>query len=390
MIPRDVCHIRLKEMELQAERIMDPSLKTRPIAIISSSNPNGTVVSLSSEAIEEGVTYGMKVSIVRKMNHQVQLLPYNKSLYNRVNQYAYGIMSTYTPVVEPESLGKFYLDMNGMHSVYSNINNIGLSIIQKIQDKTSIMGTIGISVNKLISQVVTSVVPDIIYKVENGEETRFLGPLSPSVLPIVKEKSVYRLLKFLWVDQVSHIQLMAKHVEEFKILFGLFALQLDREARGKDSSVVKPYCFQDHIIEQTVLPEDTNDINSLYAVVKWLAHNLAFKLRIRWQVPHKLKLEIHYSDGYKMSHTGHIKTIDDASVTSACKRLFKIANRRRNRIRSILVDAKDLGPYIYQENLFLTPDSQSMAISNVLDIIRKKYGFQALQTADIFDALIKK
>ena len=85
MIPRDVFHIRLKEMELQAERIMDPSLKTRPIAIISSSNPNGTVVSLSSEAIEEGVTCGMRASIVRKMNHHVQLLPYNESLYNRLN-----------------------------------------------------------------------------------------------------------------------------------------------------------------------------------------------------------------------------------------------------------------------------------------------------------------
>lgn len=390
MIPRDVFHIRLKEMELQAERIMDPSLKTRPIAIISSSNPNGTVVSLSSEAREEGVTCGMRVAIVRKMNHHVQLLPYNESLYNRVNHYAYGIMSTYTPVVELESLGRFYLDMDGMHSIYRNINNTGLSIIQNIQDKTSIMGTIGIGVNKLISQVVTSVVPDIIYKVESGEETRFLGPLNPSVLPIVKEKSVFRLLKFLWVNQVSHIQSMAEHVEEFKILFGLFALQLDREANGKDSSVVKPYYFQDHIIEQTVLPEDTNDINSLHAVVKWLAHNLAFKLRIRWQVPHKLKLEIYYSDGYKKSHTGHLKTIDDASVTFACKTLFNKANRRRNRIRSILIDAKDLVPCIYQEDLFLTPDSQSMSLSNVSDIIRKKYGFQALQTADIFDIIRKK
>jgi len=36
MIARDVFHIRLKELELQAERIMDPTLKTRPVAIISS------------------------------------------------------------------------------------------------------------------------------------------------------------------------------------------------------------------------------------------------------------------------------------------------------------------------------------------------------------------
>ena len=50
MILKDVFYIRLKEMELQAERIMDPRLKTRSIAIISSSHSNGSIVSLSAEA----------------------------------------------------------------------------------------------------------------------------------------------------------------------------------------------------------------------------------------------------------------------------------------------------------------------------------------------------
>ena len=53
MIARDVFHIRLKEIELQTERIMDPSLKTRPVAIISSSQPSGTILSLSPEAEED-------------------------------------------------------------------------------------------------------------------------------------------------------------------------------------------------------------------------------------------------------------------------------------------------------------------------------------------------
>ena len=50
MILKDVFYIRLKEMELQAERIMDPRLKTRSVAIISSSHSNDSVVSLSPDA----------------------------------------------------------------------------------------------------------------------------------------------------------------------------------------------------------------------------------------------------------------------------------------------------------------------------------------------------
>ena len=71
MIERDVFHIRLKIIELQAERLIDPYLKTRPIAIISSYHKNGSILCSSDEAKEEGLMEGMKVSMVRKMNHRV-------------------------------------------------------------------------------------------------------------------------------------------------------------------------------------------------------------------------------------------------------------------------------------------------------------------------------
>ena len=165
MVDRDVFHIRLHNMEIQAERIIDPTLKTRSVAIISSHHSNGTIVSLSSEAKEEGLRRGMKVSLVRKMSHSTQLLPYNQSLYDRINWYIYRTVSSYTPVVEPYRLNGFFLDMGGMDSIYGNIKNTGLNIIKRIKEQVSICGTIGISENKLVSQIITAVIPDIIHKI---------------------------------------------------------------------------------------------------------------------------------------------------------------------------------------------------------------------------------
>ncbi len=42
-----IFHIRLKDFELQAERLMDAALRTRPVAIISSQQQDGTIVSVS-------------------------------------------------------------------------------------------------------------------------------------------------------------------------------------------------------------------------------------------------------------------------------------------------------------------------------------------------------
>ena len=387
MIARDVFYIRLKGMELQAERIMDPSLKTRPVAIISSPRPNGTILSLSPEAEEDGLFYGMKVSVVRKMSNGVQLLPYNRSLYARVNQYIYKSISMFTPTVEPEGFDGFYLDMNGMRAIRGNIQNTGMSILQRIREQTSILGMVGISINKLVSRIVTSVVPEIIHEVQEGKEAEFLSQLSPPVLPIVKEKSINRLIRFLWIRQISDIQSMARHPNEFQTFFGAHSVQLFREAHGQDSSAVKPLQLRSHILEQTVLPEETNDENVLRAVVKDLAEQVAFKLRKRRQVANKIILEINYTDGHKRIRTGRTVRIDDRSVIILCRGLFDNANDRRNRVRTVLLDASDFRPHVNQEGLFPTEESRDMAISKAVEKVRLKYGVRSLQTADVFQAL---
>ena len=100
-----VFHLRLRDFELQAERRIDAALITRPVAIISSHHQNGTVISLSKEAEAEGLRKGMKVSLVRQMNHGARILPYNPTLYSRIHEYIHKIVQRFTPIVEPSGYG---------------------------------------------------------------------------------------------------------------------------------------------------------------------------------------------------------------------------------------------------------------------------------------------
>ena len=167
----------------------------------------------------------------------------------------------------------------------------------------------------------------------------------------------------------------------------MYAVQLSREARGQDTSIVKPLQLRDHIVEQTVLPEDTNDENILSAVVKDLAEQVAFKLRKRRQLAGRVRLEVNYTDGHQRSRTGCITGIDDISAIAVYRRLFDKANERRNRVRTILIDVWEFRPYVDQKNLFMTKEIRNRAVSKAVEKVRLKYGVRSLQTADVFQAL---
>ena len=86
-----------------------------------------------------------------------------------------------------------------MQSLINDIQDTGIAIINCIRDKIGIYGIVGISTNKLVSRIITSVISDSIYKVDSGSEAQFLSSLNPLVLPVVKEERVSRILKFLLI-----------------------------------------------------------------------------------------------------------------------------------------------------------------------------------------------
>ena len=100
-------------------------------------------------------------------------------------------------------------------------------------------------------------------------------------------------------------------------------------------------------------------------------------------------MEIHYSDGFKSEKIGKLESISSSSVISLCNQLFKKANYRRNRIRSILLDANHFKLHLEQTNLFDNQKTIERKICKAIDQIRSKYGFDSIKTADIFQLFPK-
>jgi hypothetical protein len=153
------------------------------------------------------------------------------------------------------------------------------------------------------------------------------------------------------------------------------------EAQGMDTSAVQPPRKRDHIIEQVVLPEDTNDEEKLCALVRQIAGQVGFKLRRRSQIARQVNLEIHYTDGYRSQRTGTLKCNDEISVIQDCLELFFRANTRRNRIRTIIIDASRFQMIACQLDLFSPTETQNRVLAEALDQVRSKHGFTIIKTA---------
>ena len=386
MIGSDVFHLRLSNLEIQAERILDSSIKGRPLAVISSHNPDGIILSLSKEALSEGLRKGMRVLKARKMSASTLLLPYNVHLYRRLYKYIYKSLSKFTPIVEPYKLGQFFLDMGGMNSIYGNNQDAGSSIIKTIREETNVFSVIGISRNKLVSKIITAINPEPIYKIEVGGEAQFLAPLDPSFLPSTHIEYVNRIIRFLMIKKIKDIQSIANNYKYFQALFGIHATSLENESRGAYSSCIKPSTLSDNMLVQKVLSVDSNDSNILYAALRALSDDLALRLKKRKQVANKVILEIHYSDGYSVNRIGSLKFNDSQYVFNTCFKIFNKLNKRRNRVRSILMNASHFQSYLQQEYLFNSKESSAIKISKVVDAIRSKYGLESIQYANILRA----
>lgn len=338
-------------------------------------------MALSKEAQAEGLFKGMKVSLARKMSHSARFLPYNRTLYSRLNNYIYLYLNHFTPIAEPSGYGKFYLDMTGMDRLLGNHRKTGYRIVQLIREKISLAPVIGISINKLVSRISTAVVPENIYCVVPGEEAQFLSPLKPPVIPTAHEPAVSKIIHFLLLKQIREIQAIGAHPNESRVLFGIHAPHLLREARGEDTSRVKPPVLKNHILEQIVLKEDTNDEALLQGAIKTLAEQTAFKLRQRHQIAKRVRLEIHYTDGFSHKTFGQFFSNHDVEVIGTAQTLFNKANTRRNRIRSIIMDTYSLRKIARQQELFSPPETKDVQISDALDTLRKKHGFDVIRWA---------
>ncbi len=135
---------------VSCERVFDPSLRNRPVVVLS--NNDGNVVARSSEAKEIGIPFGAPcfsvTGLVKK--HNIGVFSSNYTLYGDMSSRVMDTLAAYSPDMEIYSIDEAFMRID---NVCSNSELYGKRMKQEVYCNTGIPVSVGIGPTKTLAKL---------------------------------------------------------------------------------------------------------------------------------------------------------------------------------------------------------------------------------------------
>ena len=161
---RKIVHIDMDAFFASVEQLDNPMLMGKPIAV-GGSSARGVVAAASYEARRYGVRSAMSGRQAKKLCPELIFVSSNDARYREVSEQIREIFYEYTDLVEPLSLDEAYLDVTQNKKGMGSATKIAKEIRDKIETKTKLTASAGISINKFLAKVASD------YNKPNGQKT---------------------------------------------------------------------------------------------------------------------------------------------------------------------------------------------------------------------------
>jgi len=137
------------------ERVFNPSLQNKPIAILS--NNDGCVISRSDEAKTIGLPMGAPIFKWEKFckANSIHILSSNYPLYGDMSSRVMTILEQFSPDVEVYSIDEAFMQFKGFENY--NMNEYGITIRTRILKWTGIPTCVGIATTKALAKVANKI-----------------------------------------------------------------------------------------------------------------------------------------------------------------------------------------------------------------------------------------
>lgn len=249
----------------------NPALRGKPIAV-GGSGRRGVIAAASYEARKFGVRSAMPGAQAAKLCPHLIFVPHRFDAYREVSNQIREVFAEYTDMIEPLSLDEAFLDVTENKMQLKSAINIANQIRRKIQERTQLTASAGVSINKFLAKIasdvnkpngITVIMPEEVESfLENLEIDKFFGV----------GKATSAKMKGMGIFNGSDLKKYS--LIELAERFGKFGRYIYSAVRGDDNRPVKA-----NRIRKSISKETTYNNNLVtYDAVKDAIQNLADQL----------------------------------------------------------------------------------------------------------------
>ncbi len=335
---KTIFHVDMDAFFVSVEELSDPSLKGKAVVVGGQRDERGVVSAASYEARKFGVHSAMPLRTAAKLCPQAIFVDGHPERYRECSAKVYGVLNTFSPLVEMASIDEAYLDMTGTDRLHGPPLRAAHTLHNKVKAETQLNCSIGIGASRLIAKVSSAKAkPNGVLWVIPGQEARFLAPLDVRDIPGVG-KVMEQNLHALGIHQVADLAKLDETVLEER--FGKWGLALAGKARGEDAggwfdTEVGEHEDPKSISHEHTFNEDTANPVQLETTLMRLTEMVARRLREHGLHARTIQLKLRYKDFTTITraHSLASPTQLDTEIFEQIRNLFRKNWKRGAEVR---------------------------------------------------------
>ncbi len=383
-----VCY-EVPAFEIALARVAEPGLRGRPVAIAPVHHPRTLLADVSLEAVAEGLSPGMPLTVARRLCPGLRVLSPDTRRVQAGQQQILTVLQRYVPLWERVTPGAVLCDLTGTERLFGRALDIGVRIEKEVAQRYQLGGVMGVGTNRLVAQLAAGLVHPIqAYDVWPGSEERFVRPLPVERLPVgndPEERALRRQLCDLHL--MTFGELAAIPYAALELAFPRHAPQLAQWARGADATPLRLPRQQSAVERYRTLSPDSIDHRMVEAQLYGVLEEICATVRARRRACRSLTVLVTYANGQHVTRRGTLTRSSCWEVDwwPVVERLVTTLVQRRLRIRALGLRAEHLEPLVEQLTLF--PDSdvegrpreRDHRLARALDQLKARFGQMAVQ-----------
>ena len=291
---RVIFHIDLNAFYANAELILNPSLKGKPIAVAGTSR-RGVVSTCSYEARAFGVRSAMPTQEALHLCKDLILVNSNFDFYEKLSKQFIQIVYKYTNIVEQASIDECYCDVTKLIMTYEKPLDLAWQMQQDILNTIKIPCSIGVGPNKFLAKMASDMKkPMGITVLRLQEVPSKLWPLEIEKMRGIGNKTV-PLVKALNINTIGDLA----NFENKDLLKPIFKNNLSKiieRAHGKDDAEVVVDSETKSISQSTTLLEDVVDYTEIKGVFVSLSRYLFKRMKEERKLGYIISITIKFFD----------------------------------------------------------------------------------------------